>query len=736
MKKTIQRLVAAAVAIPVALSQVLAVSVNAAETQQTYTVSLDNLLAVNPATGFPTDVDTESDSISFTQESTWNETLAERLGTVNAENVSVDIKSVLAGFDSQNFFINLLKDVVTASGNPTATIADGVVTITGVADMSAYMGSELQDKLDELGGYDVTIDTSILEDVSYVITITTDLANSKSASASMVITANGQEYTLNTLSNYMNAVYDNLAAQINQAVENKAQALADEYGISIEEALEMMTVDLTELESVTSKYQNQLNLFEEKLEYFQNLTTANPAVKEFDTADDVIETLVNYLERQGLQSAANMPTTVDGMIARYGSILDNTIATMNGVLTDAGTNVQLAVSSADVATMLKEGSAFKASAVNGDYTIQFTAADAQYDQVVDYVEAQVAEVYGSEKVVDEVTTEKIVTVEADMNGGTISYDVVRNVTVTLTEPSTTETTTSTDETGTETTTTEATGTGSDVTTASTEGTGDGSETTTTEATGTGSDVTTASTEGTGDGSETSTTESTGTETTASDTTGTGTETTETLPVDVDSISVELLDADASNGIYFSEEESFNPADLIASVVLTLSDGTEMTVDASALSFAQTPAEVYATVDTEAGAGNVYFQGEVDLIYTANPDVAVDTQATVAVAMKGDTNLDGEVDTNDAFYVLQYYAAVRAGQEAPPIAGIDTSDNPLLQKLLYYVSDINTESKLGADSDDAVLDTYDAFWQLQYYSQHSAGNVDITWDEVLESTPVV
>ena len=53
MKKTFNRLLAATVAIPVALGQVLAISANAAEAPAALKVTADKLLKVEPATGFP-----------------------------------------------------------------------------------------------------------------------------------------------------------------------------------------------------------------------------------------------------------------------------------------------------------------------------------------------------------------------------------------------------------------------------------------------------------------------------------------------------------------------------------------------------------------------------------------------------------------------------------------------------------------------------------------------------------
>ena len=64
--------------------------------------------------------------------------------------------------------------------------------------------------------------------------------------------------------------------------------------------------------------------------------------------------------------------------------------------------------------------------------------------------------------------------------------------------------------------------------------------------------------------------------------------------------------------------------MIESVTLHLEDGTDYQVQdpATAIDFAMTPAEAYATVDQKAGAGKVYFNGEVGLKYKGEEDLTI------------------------------------------------------------------------------------------------------------------
>ena len=148
MKKTFNRLLAATVAIPVALGQVLAISANAAEAPAALKVTADKLLKVEPATGFPETVSADADTITYTVESDWNTTLAKQLNTETSnKTVTVDAKKFVAGINSANYYVELLKKAVDASENPTATVKDGVVTISGTADFSAAT-DKLAEKLD------------------------------------------------------------------------------------------------------------------------------------------------------------------------------------------------------------------------------------------------------------------------------------------------------------------------------------------------------------------------------------------------------------------------------------------------------------------------------------------------------------------------------------------------------------------------------------------------------------
>ena len=753
MKKTFNRLLAATVAIPVALGQVLAISANAAEAPAALKVTADKLLKVEPATGFPETVSADADTITYTVESDWNTTLAKQLNTETSnKTVTVDAKKFVAGINSANYYVELLKKAVNASENPTATVKDGVVTISGTADFSAAT-DKLAEKLDTLDGYEgFTLDTSILTGVAYTATIKTDFANSKSVDADLSFTANGKTYGVSTATEYANDVYTNLADQVTAAVDQKVKELAAKYNMTEDEVRANADFDIAgdvaALKAETDKLSADIAKAQKKYDSFKNLTKA---AKSYDSADAALAAAVNYLAKN-VAAAANQPKTVDGMVAKYGANFDNGVASVNSSLKDAGVNVEIAVSSADVAALLKSATKVTIGAAAGTYTAELEITDAEKAEVEKYVEEQVAEKL-PEKTVVSVDTVKTVTVSGAADG-VATFDVTRDVTVVLKDKdTTTTTTTTTGDSGTTTTvasgattdvsgaTTDVSGATTDVSGATTDVSGATTDVSgaTTDVSGATTDVSGATTDVSGDTTDVSsetTTVSSDTTDVSGDTTTDGSETTtdgsgtttETLPTGVSSVEVKTVDAETAENIYLSDEESFNVAGLIESVTLHLENGEDVTVDpATAIDFEMTPAEAYETV-TEKTAGKVYFDGEVGLKYKGEEEVEITDTVKVAVALKGDTTLDGKVDATDLFETAYYVALQGAGKT--PIFDTVKNGTALESKLAYLASDIDTESKAGENTEDGKLDATDMLYTAVYQAYNGAGN-HIDWAEAIK-----
>lgn len=351
--KKFNRVLAAAIAVPVAMGQVLAISSSAAVKPDAAQITADKLLYVNP----------ESEIKDGKQVSDWNTRMAGYVKDVNGE-YSVDAKSIVEGLSGTGKYTSLVKDIVSASANPTLTVKDGVFTVSGDADLSAYMVPQIQDKLNELG-VDYTVDASILK-VHYSFVVSTDLENSKEATVTGSITndKNNTAYTVSAFDEYLNAVVADLSAQVQAAVP--AADVAQFSKILGEAAANYSSyTELTKAIAAKS---------------FEETSYAN--------ADAVVAAIVDFAAKNGFESAASKPKTVDGLVAAYGSYFDKGISAVNDVLTQSDANVKLSISAADVAAVLNEGTNFKASATNGAYDLTFEIPDAEQDAVKAYVAKQ------------------------------------------------------------------------------------------------------------------------------------------------------------------------------------------------------------------------------------------------------------------------------------------------------------------------------------------------------------
>jgi hypothetical protein len=704
MKKTFQRLLAATVAIPVALTQVLAVSVNADEVEN-FSVTTEKLLNVEADTNIPDEI---SEDVTFTQESNWNETVQKALDKANGKTISVDAASIVASL-GDSYYETLVKDIVGASADPSAKVTGDTITITGDADLSSYIVPDLEAKFAELGYGDITLDTTAMQ-LTYEIVLQADLDN-KSVSGDASFTADGTPYTVETAVKYLDAIYEDLDAQVQAIVKEKVNV----PGFDVE-------ADTAALKEITDDLADKVQTLADKQ---SKLKTLNVAEKTYDSFDQVVDAFdysvfANY-------------NTVDALVAKGGSAFDKAVASLNTSLTDSDVNVSIDVSADDIATIAKGASNIVASVSNGVATVTFEIEDNEADAVEEAVKAHVVE--GKTATVE---TTKTVTVIASAVDYSVSFDVEREVVVTLEnvdETTTTnpdQTTTAPDET---TTSPDETTTSPDqTTTAPDETTGGAEETTTTVNTDdtTGSDETTTSP----DQTTTATDNTTGTEETTTtentDTTGDPENPTPVIPTEgVKGVEVSLLDEEVSQGVYLSNEESFDAADLIDSVVVELENGETEEVDVSAaIGFRLTPAEAYEGVDKTTGKGTVYFKGAVEIYYTGDESIEIDVQPVVAVALKGDTDLDGDVDTDDAYENLLYFASATLGEEN---VAFDTvgNDDALLARLAYLVADVTTEGKLGQDDKEngIVIDTDDAYYQLVYFATTALGD-EVEWADIL------
>ena len=280
-------------------------------------------------------------------------------------------------------------------------------------------------------------------------------------------------------------------------------------------------------------------------------------------------------------------------------------------------------------------------------------------------------------------------------------------------PATTTTAAATTTTEAATTTTEAATTTTEAATTTTE-----AVTTTTEAATTTTEAATTTTEA---ATTTTTTEATTTSTTEATTTTSAT-TTQPQP-NVTTIVFELADPN----FYFSvDEREFKATDLFKSVTLISTDADgkivsqEDIIDKVNFNGA-TPKSTYVQADK-------YYAGTIQAYYNNGTENVLipDATPTVYIGVKGDADLNGLEDVPDAVSILTYYAKIAAGQQ-----GIVFNEDPMLNKLAYFLADVDTESKAGENTDGKLMEVNDAVYVLTYYAKKAAGQGP-TWPDVIPS----
>ena len=302
------------------------------------------------------------------------------------------------------------------------------------------------------------------------------------------------------------------------------------------------------------------------------------------------------------------------------------------------------------------------------------------------------------------------TTTTDVSGGTTTTDVSGGTTTTDVSGGTTTTdvsggTTTTDVSGGTTTTDVSGGTTTTDVSGGTTTTDVSGGTTTTDVSG---ETTTTTTSGTG-GSETTTT-----------TTSTGTIT----PVGTTTLEVEVNPAN----FYFSvDERELKPSDLFTKFDIVDEEGTHFNaLEAGAVTLDKTtPKEIF---DAE---GKAYCVTEVNAYFTdpttadAEP-VAAPVNPTVYIGVKGDADLNGSVDVQDAVAILTYYAKASAGQE-----NVAFNEDENLNKFVFFLADVDTESKAGINNGSELISIQDGVNVLTFYAKKSA-NQDPVWPDVIPS----
>ena len=752
MKKVFNKVIAVAATVPLALTQGFAVMANAADAT---TISVEKVLNIEPQE----------------LESSWAKLVEGALIVSEGKSFELDVADIIdsADFSDKNaaYVEKVQKCIV---GNPSVSIQNSVAVMTAQVDATSYVQSNIIDaikkELTKQGAASIIddIDFSMLEKKG-TFTAAVDGDSIENTAA------NKAAGTANTIRVKGAVFVDSEGNQVATYADAKAYAANTVQQLKVEITKKAAAAGVSvNLDNLLATYQKKV----EKAFSYADKAIATSAHEEFATADGTLAWLKAQKEKK--TTRFDVPGSVADL-AKYGNTLDKAVAEINKAFQKVDVNYTVDVSMDDITSLLNSGSDFVADA-NADtnvYTVTFKVpdenVDADYFSTVEGIEKYyaahpdqaeadgVTEADYSQLVYDSsyklvtaqgdadndtlagvpsgyfnveriikfkdksttttTTTDVTSTTTTDVSGGTTTTDVSGGTTTTDVSGGTTTTdvsggTTTTDVSGGTTTTDVSGGTTTTDVSGGTTTTDVSGGTTTTDVSGgtTTTDVsgetTTTTTSGTG-GSETTTT-----------TTSTGTIT----PVGTTTLEVEVNPAN----FYFSvDERELKPSDLFSKFDIVDEEGTHFdALEAGAVTLDKTtPKEIF---DAE---GKAYCVTEVNAYFTdptkadAEP-VAAPVNPTVYIGVKGDADLNGSVDVQDAVAILTYYAKASAGQE-----NVAFNEDENLNKLAFFLADVDTESKAGINNGSELISIQDGVNVLTFYAKKSA-NQDPVWPDVIPS----
>ena len=716
MKKVFNKVIAIAATVPLALTQGFAVMANAADAT---TISVERVLEIKPQ-------ELESD---------WAKLVEGALIDSEGKSFELNVADIIdsADFSDKNaaYVEKVQKCIV---GNPSVKIKNSVAVMTAQVDATSYVQSNIIDaikkELTKQGAASIIddIDFSMLEKKG-TFTAAVDGDSIENTAANKVAG------TANTIRVKGAVFVDSEGNQVATYADAKAYAASTVQQLKVEITKKAAAANLTvNLDNLLATYQKKV----EKAFSYADKAITTSAHKEFATADETLAWL--KVQKDKRTTRFDVPGSVADL-AKYGDTLNKAVAEVNKAFQNVGVNYTVDVSMDDVTSLLNSGSDFVADA-NADtnvYTVTFkvpdTDVDADYFSTVEGIEKYYA-AHPDQAEADGVTdadysqlvydsSYKLVTAQGDADNDTLAgvpsgYFNVERI-IKFKDKSTT--TTTTDVSGT--TTTDVSGTTTTDVSGGTTTTDVSGGTTTTDVSGgtTTTDVSggTTTTDVSGETTTTTTTGTGGSETTTTTTTGTtGTIT----PVGTTTLEVEVN----PTNFYFSvDERELKPSDLFSKFDIVDEEGTHFNaLEAGAVTLDKTtPKEIF---DAE---GKPYCVTEVNAYFTdptkADAEaVAAPVNPTVYIGVKGDADLNGIVDVQDAVAILTYYAKTAAAQE-----NVAFNEDENLNKLTYFLADVDTESKAGMNSGSELMTTQDAVNVLTFYAKKAA-NQEPTWPDVIPS----
>ncbi len=796
MKKSfLKRAMAAAIAVPVALTQTLLCTSFAADTTAAQTIDVNTFMNVvaDPEVNAVVEFNrTGTDTRTGKQYSMWNVAMSNALTSVYGTTVDVDLAAIAEKVTSTNKYVEILKEVLSGSTNATAVVNSDNIVITADVDYLYALDAAdvLADKISEAAGTKVELD---IDDLAIkgeaVITINTgDLATGKTVDGTVAITIDGENKTVDGMIDYVEGELNKI----------KADVEAQLGGIELDAA-----------NDVFASYQSKLDKVREYKEKTKGFTYSGS-----DCNDILAQVKADYA---GNAVADRLPNTISEAVEKD-LVMNIFTEVMNQVTAAVGDKVTVDITLGDLATVAEAitdvtvSGGINAGVANGSAEGEYVDEEDLTALITYFEDLEAADGY---TIVEEsFTTYKVVTADGYADANTLTgagtFDVVRYISydVEVEEEETTEDETDPSETdATEPSETDATEPSETDATEPSQGETDPSETDSTEPSQDETDPSeTDSTEPSQDEtdpSETDSTEPSQGETDPSETDSTEPSQDETDPSETDSTEPSQDETDPSDAPTDPSDAPTDPSDVPTDPSDAPTDPSDAPTDPSdaptdpsdepdydevievvplAANFyfshdetVLTPemllesAILTETVDGEAAANGVdvlskmsfgltsagptegltpamifenrffldgYAEQSLYIYYTPENGEPVLISSTVAkafVGVKGDANLNGEADAKDAAAVLVYAAEIGSGNVAATLTG---EQQTLLENFAFFLADVDTEDKTH---DPANLDSKDAAKINVFATIIGSGDtrpVAEIWDEIINGTPTV
>ncbi len=748
MKKSfLKRAMAAAIAVPVALTQTLLCTSFAADATAAQTIDVNTFMNVvaDPEANPVTEISrTGTEPREFEQYSMWNVAMSNALTSVYGTTVDVDLAAIAEKVTSTNKYVEIVKEVLSGSTNASAVVNSDNIVITADVDYLYALDAAdvLADKISEAAGTKVELD---IDDLAIkgqmVITVNTAaLEEGKTVDGTVAITIDGEDKTVDGMIDYVEGELNKI----------KADVEAQLGGVELDAANDLF-----------ASYQSKLDKVKEYKEKTKGFTYSGS-----DCNDILAQVKADYA---GNAVADRLPNTISEAVQKD-LVMNIFTEVMNQVTAAVGDKVTVDITLDDLATVAE---AITDVTVSGsvDAAVASGSAKGMYVDEEDltalrtyFDELEAADGY---KIVS-FETVKVITADGYADANTLTgvgtFDVTRLIKYTVEEE--VEETTETDPS--ETDATEPSQDETDATEPS-QGETDPSETDATEPS-----------QGETDPSETDATEPSQGETDPSDAptdpSDAPTDPSDAptdpsdAPTDPSDAPTDPSDAptDPSDAptdpsdepdydevievvplaanFYFSHDETvLTPEMLLESAILTVTEDGEAAANGvnvlDKMSFGLTSAGPTEGLTPAMIFENRFFldgyaEQSLYIYYTPENGEPVLISSTVAkafVGVKGDANLNGEADAKDAAAVLVYAAEIGSGNVAATLTGVQQT---LLENFAFFLADVDTEDKTH---DPANLDSKDAAKINIYATYRGTGDTRPAaevWDEILNGTPTV